>query len=749
MLDATLLRPAGTLHSDPTMNPLFEAIFSPRTVALIGASGEAGKNTARPQQYLRRHGWQGEIRPINRSRNELFGERAWPNLDDVPGTIDHAFVMVPAAQVMDALEACARKQVPVVTIYSDGFAEAGETALQEALAHRARELGVRLLGPNCIGVIDVVSRMPLTVNASLAGELAPAGEVAVVSQSGSMLGALLSRGQARGTGFSRMVSVGNEADVGVGELVDLLVDDPHTKVILLFLETLRDAPRLAHAARRAAACGKSIAAYVLGRSRQGAQLAVSHTGAMAGESAVFDAFFKAHGIVRVDQLESLLEIAPLLARPLAECPGRDHARKPRVAVVSTTGGGAAMVVDRLGLAGIEAAVAPTAFIEQMAQQGIALRPAPIIDLTLAATPAKYAAVLHGLMAADFCDAVLAVAGSSAQFQPALAVEPMIRVHDEQDWGKPLVAFLAPQADASLALLASHGIAGFRTPEACADALAAVLLRRPAMDAGGQCPHAAQERIAAALATAPASAPPSTPASAPSAAPTPARAASGLGESPAAGSLVLDEVESLDVFDTLGIPTVARAFLTQAPWSHALPWPVAAKLVSADLPHKTEAGAVALGLQDDHALERAVASMQASVGQVAPSARVRGVLIQPMTPGLAEVLIGYRHDPQVGPLVTLAAGGRLAEVLNDVSLRVAPVDAATAHEMIDEVRSLAIVKGWRGLPRGDVDALAAAVVAMSRLALLHDQPVLEAEANPVMVCAQGVQAVDGLIVLRRI
>ena len=745
MLAATACVPGGPLHSDLSMNPLFEAIFSPRTLALIGASGEVGKNTARPQQYLRRHGWGGAIRPINRSRSELFGEPAWPSLDEVPGSIDHAFVMVPAAQVMDALEACARKRVPVVTIYSDGFAEAGQTALQEALARRARELGVRLLGPNCIGVIDVVNRMPLTVNASLAGELAPAGEVAVVSQSGSMLGALLSRGQARGTGFSRMVSVGNEADIGVGELTDLLVDDPHTRVILLFLETLRDAPRLAQAARRAAACGKSIAAYVLGRSRQGAQLAVSHTGAMAGEAAVFDAFFKAHGILRVEQLETLLEIAPLLARPLRPIARSSQDRKPRVAVVSTTGGGAAMVVDRLGLAGIEAAVPTAAFIEQMAHEGMTLRPAPIIDLTLAATPAKYAAVLRGLMAADFCDAVLAVAGSSAQFQPALAVEPMIRVHGEQAWGKPLVAFLAPQADASLALLASHGIAGFRTPEACADALAALLLRRPAAEVGGQCPGAAQQAIEAALASV---------SSASSDCAEGARArqggdpAEGAGARPGGDCLVLDEVESLDIFDALGVPTVARAFMTRAPWAHALRWPVAAKLVSADLPHKTEAGAVCLGLHDAQAVEQAVARMQERVAHAAPGARVRGVLIQPMTPGLAEVLIGYRHDPMVGPLITLAAGGRLAEVLEDLALRVAPVDEPTAREMIDEVRSLAIVRGWRGLPRGDIEALVDAVVAMSRLALLPGQPVLEAEANPVMVCAQGVQAVDGLIVLRQ-
>ncbi|MEY4864125.1 MAG: hypothetical protein RLZ51_2220 [Pseudomonadota bacterium] len=697
------------------MTPLFDALFAPRAIALIGASGEPGKNTARPQQYLRRHGWTGLIRPVNRTRRELFGEPAWPSLDEVPGEIDHAFVMVPAAQVMEALEACARRKVKVVTIYSDGFAEAGETALQEALARRARELGVRLLGPNCIGVIDVVNRMPLTVNASLAGELAAAGKVAVISQSGSMLGALLSRGQARGTGFSRLVSVGNEADIGVGELAELLVEDLHTQVILLFLETLRDAPRLARAARRAHEMGKSIAAYALGRSSQGAQLAVSHTGAMAGESATFDAFFKAHGIVRVDQLETLLEIAPLLAG-LSARPDPARRRPPRVAVVSTTGGGAAMVVDRLGMLGVEAAVPPAEFIEQMAQEGITLRHAPIIDLTLAATPQRYAAVLRALMAADFCDAVLAVAGSSAQFQPALAVEPMVRVRGERDWGKPLVAFLAPAAEASLALLAEHGIAGFRTPEACADALAGVLLRQAPVSIDGTCPRAVQTRLDAFTAGA-----------------------------------VLDEVDSLALFDDLGVPTVARALSTQSPWTqaqdHALGWPVAVKLVSADLPHKTEAGAVTLGVQNEAALQEAVSRMQRSVASHAPQAAIRGVLVQAMTPGLAEVLIGYRHDPLVGPLITLAAGGQLAEALNDLALRVAPINEATAWEMISQLRSLAIVRGWRGLPRGDLAALADALVRFSQLALLPGQPVLEAEANPVMVRAQGVTAVDGLVVLR--
>jgi acyl-CoA synthetase (NDP forming) len=727
----------------------------------VGASGEAGKNTARPQQFMRRHGWTGTILPINRGRSEIFGEPAYPDLDAAPGHIDHAFVMLPAGQVADALEACGRRRVPVVTIYSDGFAEAGPegAAAQRALADRARELGVRLLGPNCIGLIDVVGRMPLTVNATLAGDLLPAGRTAVVSQSGSMLGTLLSRGQARGIGFSRLVSVGNEADLGVGEIARMLIDDPHTDVVLLFLETLRDAPVLAQAARAAHARGKAIVAYKLGRSALGAQLAVSHTGAIAGEDAAFDAFFRAHGILRVDLIEALLEIPPLLtgARPM---PARGGA--PRVAVVSTTGGGAAMVVDRLGGLGLQAAVPPASFVAAMAAEGIALRAAPVIDLTLAATPRKYAAVLRGLLEGDFCDAVLAVAGSSAQFQPALAVEPIVCVAGERAWDKPLAVFLAPQADASLALLASHGIAAFRTPESCADALAARLNWQAPRELAAPVPERAARWLAE-LVTQPSNAAsdaraagtalnPARPVSgAPAAMPGPntphAASTTRAPHPPLTPGRILDEVRSLDFFDALGVPTVARAVLHAAPWTHPLPWPVAAKLVSADLPHKTEAGAVALGIPDKAALAQAVAAMRDSAHACAPAARIDGVLVQPMVRGLAEALLGYRHDVLIGPIVMLGAGGRLAELHRDAAIRVAPVDTATAHSMIDEVKGLAVIRGWRGLPRGDLDALAAAVVAISRLALLPGQPVAEAEVNPLIVGEDGVVAVDGLVVLR--
>ncbi|HEY5898875.1 MAG TPA: CoA-binding protein, partial [Burkholderiales bacterium] len=381
---------------------LAQALFAPRTVALVGASGDAKKNTARPQRYLRKHGYGGRIVPVNATRDEVLGERAYRRLADIPGEVDHAFIMV--EDVEQALEDCARKGVPVASIYSNGFADAGPAGLerQSRLVESARRLGIRLLGPNSMGVVNLPGRLALTVNAVLEMDAPPIGPTSLVSQSGTMLGTLLSRGAARGLGYAKLVSVGNEADLGVGELVELLAEDRETKVIALFLETVRDAGRLAAAARKAHAAGKPIVAYKLGRSKLGEELARSHTGALAGSDAALDAFFRDCGILRVDMLETLIEMPPLV---LGKEPPR-LARAPRIAAVTTTGGGAASVIDRLGLRGVELA--------------------SLHDLTMTATKDAYAATLERLLDSPDCDGVLAAVGSSAQFHPELAVEPILR-----------------------------------------------------------------------------------------------------------------------------------------------------------------------------------------------------------------------------------------------------------------------------------------------------------------------------------
>src|SRR4026209_162817 len=336
-----------------TGKALFQALFEPRSIALIGASGDASKNTSRPQRYLRKHGYTGRIIPVNPGRDEIFGEKAYPDLAAIPDAVDHAFIMVPASAVEPVIEQCVAKNVPVATIYSDGFAETGPAGrrAQERILGIARAGGVRVIGPNCIGLMNTDPGCAISVNAVLEMAEIRVGPLAIVSQSGSMLGGLLSRGLGRGVGFSKLISVGNESDLSVGEFADLLVDDPHTQTILLFMETIRDADKLAHAARRAYAADKRVIVYKLGRSEVGQCLAASHTGAMAGADEMADAFFRAHGIVRIDTLENLFELPALLA-------DQQQANRHRAAVTTTTGGGAASVADRLGTYGVDV-VAPT------------------------------------------------------------------------------------------------------------------------------------------------------------------------------------------------------------------------------------------------------------------------------------------------------------------------------------------------------------------------------------------------------
>jgi acyl-CoA synthetase (NDP forming) len=580
---------------------------------------------------------------VNPTRAEMF--------QSVPDGVEHAYIVT--GQVEQVLEDCGRRGVAVASIFSGGFADAGAEGLkrQQRLVERSRELGVRLLGPNSMGVINVPGRMALSVNAVLDMEKLPAGKTSIVSQSGTMLGTLLSRGAARGMGFAKLVSVGNEADIGVGELVELLSADPDTDVILLFLETVRDARRLARAARDA---GKAIVAYKLGRSALGEAAALTHTGALAGSDAALDAYFRDCGIVRVDMLETLLEICPLVAGRTAP----DLRRPGRVSVVTTTGGGAASVVDRLGVLGVELA-------------------GPIHDLTMAGTQATpYAAALEKAMASD-CDAVVAAVGSSAQFHPQLAVQPIIECSRK----KPVVAFFTPQADHSLALAAASGVPAFRTPEACADALAAFFAwRAPRKPVEGN------------------------------------RAPSPNLRAP------------FELMASLGIPVAPWAIAAAPGYEHSIPYPVAVKRLEA---HKTERGGVALGIRDRAEFEQTVKKLRAD-----------RVLVQRMEAGLAEAIVGYRHDAVVGPLVIVGMGGVLTEVYRDIVVRLAPVSAEEAGEMIERVKGFAAIRGYRNLPRGDVDSLSRAVSALSRLAFVP--AVREAEINPLIVKSDGVVAVDAMV-----
>jgi len=687
-----------------TNSNLRDALFSPRSVAIVGQSDDATKTAGRPLKFLRRIGYAGRVYPINPRRETVLGERAWPALAALPEPPEHAYIVTPTEAAVAAVEECGQLGVKVATVLADGFAEAGaEGIAREArLRETCARTGIRIVGPSSLGVVDLRTRVMLTANAAFDEKDFPLGRIFAASHSGSMIGALMSRGKARGTGFAGFVSVGNEVDLSLGEICAATLDDPEIDGYMLFLETMRHADTLRRFAHSAAERGKPIIAYKLGRSDAARELAVSHTGALAGEDDIADQFLKSCGIARVDTLEGLIEGLPLLSRvPVAARGGRK-----RVGVVTTTAGGATMVVDPLASRGVTIEPASAATLARLAAAGIEVKPARVVDLTVAG--ARYPtmkAALDILTSAPEFDLVLAVIGSSARSQPETTVRPVI---DSAGAARPLAAFLVPDAPEALSMLSRAAVPNFRTPEACADAIAAALSRQPPR-------------------------------------PLPVRTAA-----PAASSgPILDELAAGALLDRLGIaraPSVAlEVDIARAP-SLPFAYPVAVKVLCAEIAHKTNVGGVALGVADGDALLAAIRKIAAAVAERSPGARVDRVLVQPMVSGLGEVLLGYRVDRDVGALIMVAAGGVLTEIARDRSLRLAPIDLAMAREMIAEVRSLTALAGYRGRPAGDLDALAHAIVALSRLA--DDASIAEAEINPLIVrpAGQGVVAVDALVKL---
>lgn len=688
-------------------NDTLEALLRPRAVALVGASGTAGRLTARPLTFLQRHGFAGRILPINPGRDEIMGLPAYPDVASASGPIDHAYVLVNTEAAVDAVEACAAAGVRVVSVLADGFAEAGPEGQvrQDRLAAAAREGGLLLVGPNSTGVVATRNGFSATTNAAFAADALPAGRLAVLSQSGSVIGTMLSRGRAAGVGFSAFVSVGNEAAATVGTLGSLLLDDPDTDAFVLFLETVRDPDALAEFARTAAQQGKPVVAYMIGRSSEGQALSVSHTGALTGARAAVSAFFRDVGIREAEHFGTLLD-APSALRSRTP-PGRPRA----VTVVSTTGGGGAMVIDQIADRGVSVEGCSAESRRHLEAQSIPLGHGKLVDVTLAG--ARYETmkeVVRTLAADPATGLLLMVIGSSAEFNPELAVTPLVdAVAEAGADAAPVMAFPLPHAPESLMRLRAAGIPAFTSVETCAEAVAMALsaaLPRPA--------HR----------------------------PVLPGAAARLIEAAPAG--VMDEVAAGAVFEALGVPRPAQTVLApdEAVPKLTFAYPVVAKLVSPDLPHKTDAGAIRVGIEGPDALADAIAAMRASAEAHAPGHRLTGVLVQEMASGVAEVLVGMTRDPLVGPTLTVGLGGVMTEVFADALVRPAPVDAETAREMVVGLKGARLLTGFRGRPAADVDALGAAVAAIAALAM-HPR-VAEAEVNPLLAGRDGVMLLDALI-----
>jgi acetyltransferase len=693
-------------------------MLNPRSIAVVGASPKGGYGGRLMNALLKARG-RVNLYPVNPNYPEISELKCYASIADLPEAPDLVCIVVPYSKVLGVLEDCQRKGAGSAVVISAGFAERGDEGrleLQQKVGAFARESGVRMTGPNCLGSANVRSDLWMTASSRTLGGLT--GHIGLVCQSGATaFGPFLLRAVDCGIGLSCIVSTGNESDLDFSDIARYLVDDPETRVIAGFVEGFKDARKFIAMAELAAQAGKPIVIIKIGRSESGARAARSHTAALTGSDALYDAVFRQYGVIRVQDYDELLEVSQLLA----------NSRKPLkrgVAVVSHSGGISSLTADMLGVAGLEL---PT--LTDKARDGIN---AILKDFGWAANPADvtgfargehFPAIMdHMISEPEVGTLVIASAGAGNQ------VEQVIALRDRTD--KNVVFFwTASRGDkGTLAQLKAANVPIFYTPDKLARGLRCLLdyhAWRDRREAAGKAEvpalNAAQKAIIAKLDQAKRSA--------------------------------LSEAESNEAIAAWGIgvtkETRAASADAAAKAADAIGYPVALKVDSADILHKTEAGGVRLGLRDAAAVRAAFDEIVAAGKRYAPQATIDGVLVQEMVAGGVEVIAGVLYDPQLGPVLLFGSGGVMVEVYNDVALRHCPITRSEALDMIAEVKGAKLLRGFRGKPAADVDALADTLVRVSQLAVQLEGKLAELDINPLMVmpAGKGVKAADALMVLQ--
>lgn len=682
--------------------------LNPRSIALVGCPGDLTRPGARPVVYLRRHGYPGNVYPVNPRHAEIGGYKAYPLLSALPERPDVVWIGVPGAQVLDALEEAARLGIPNAVILTAGFAEtdAAGRSLQARLTELAEGAGIAVLGPNMLGFINCWERVPLTF--SPAGGLEPLvpGALGIASQSGALAGIVVNRAFDRNIGVSAMVSTGNEAGITVSECLEYFAEDPRTRAVAFLAEGIRDGARFKAAAARCTEAGKPIVALKMGRSAAGRRNALTHTGALTGSHEAWQAVARQLGIVEVETLDDLVEVAGYLSRAR-------RAGRRGVAVAATSGGASIMTADQLEARGIALPRLAGRTVETLGRllpDYARTRDNPV-DVTAGLSEELFARVLETLVADPGVDAVVTIVTGARGVERAQNVSRVARATD-----KPVVACWlgGSLTEEGLRLLDAQAVPCFRNPRTLALALAAARdfasaraawrTRRPI---GGRRRGRAvvQSRGALSYATLAAL----------------ARRA-GLPRAPEA--LVATPGEA------------ARA-------ARRLGFPVALKVVAPDLPHKTEAGALALGLGSAAEVRAAGARLLRRTR----GAKVEGLLVQRMVEG-SEVLVGVTRDPTFGLLLVIGAGGVQAELRRDIACRPLPVSRSEIVGMLGDIRTLGALRGFRGAPPADVPALVAAIAGVARLAESLNDRLASLDVNPIVVRrrGRGAFAVDLLAVL---
>ncbi|HXD45307.1 MAG TPA: acetate--CoA ligase family protein [Pseudolabrys sp.] len=688
-----------------------DTLLKPRSVAIVGASADAAKLTGRPLVYLEKYGFTGAIYPVNPRVEAIGKHHCYADIAALPKAPDVAIVLLGAERAIEAVRALAARGTAAAIVLASGFSESGPEgkARQDELKRAAGSM--RLLGPNTIGLVNVTDGIVLSASNALVADALVPGKVALVSQSGGILGSVLSRAQAAGLGFSKLIATGNESDLDVADFIDHLAGDGATRVIALYLEGLRKPEAFKAAVVRARAAGKAVVAFKVGRSEQGARSAVLHTGALAGSDAAYGALFRQCGVIRAERYSDLIDI------PLALAAGRALEGR-RIAIVTSTGGAASLLADAAGMAGFETPppdAATTARLKALAIDGAALDSNPI-DVTLAGVKTEtFRTVLGAVAASPVYDAVAVVLGSSALREPETAGAPLRDCAARS--GKPVIAFASPDAPALVRALNLAGVPTFAAPESVAVALSAMRRAGEAREiAPWPAPIAVPKGVNALLKPGP-----------------------------------LNEAESKRLFAQFGMPSVREIVVATpdeaAAAAKTFGGNVVVKILSRAVLHKSEIGGVAVNVAPGD-VARTCAAMAARFAQ-ATRAQPEGFLVQELVEDGVELILGFHRDDQLGPAILLGMGGVAAELYRDTVLRLAPLTRRDADEMIGELQSAPLLTGFRGRPHADTAALAGTILAFAQMIGAIGDRLAEAEINPLFVRprGQGVVAGDGVVVVK--
>ena len=696
------------------MSKAIQKLMEPSSIAVIGASTDPKKTAGRPIAYLQKHHFKGRIYPVNPRVEEISGLKCYPDIASLPEAPDVALIMVGTDKVQSAVKELAALGVPAAIVLTSGFAEHGPEGLkrQEQLLVAAGKM--RILGPNTIGMVNVTDDIPLSPSSALEMDEFPKGSVSVISQSGGILGSLLSRATACGVGLSKLVSTSNEADLSLADFVDYLVEDPSTKVIVLYIESIRHPEQFRAAALRARQAGKPIVVYKVGKSEAGIKAAISHTGALAGADKMYDALFEQTGIIRAKTFSEFLDI------PAALSSGRILKGK-RVAILTSTGGAGTLVADSLGEWGFETPVpddATAARLRALQPGDQAVLDRNPIDVTLAGLqPDLLRGAISALLDSPSYDALILILGSSSLSMPDLMAGAARDSMQGSD--KPVIAYVSPHAPIAGALMTKLGVPAFSQPESCSVALTSML-------------HASRlknERF-------------------------PDGAKAQLPQNFDIASLhgSLNEYQAKNLFSAFGIPSVREAVVAAInPNLDAVQdfgQKLVIKILSHEITHKTEVGGVALNVS--------IAEVPSRIGTMASEVKLKSgstiteFLVQEMATGGLEFMVGMHRDP-LGTAILVGMGGVTAELFKDTHMRlITPgksLSEEEALEMIQQLKTWPLLDGYRGRKKCDVVALVKAIVQFSNMVAALEERLLECEINPIFVFEQGkgVKAADGIVV----